>query len=69
MKTSEAQRRAVQKWDGEKVDRLAIRVKKGMRETIQEHAESQGESVNAFVNRAIVETMERDNAVRPGKGD
>ena len=62
MKTSESQRRAVKKWDMEKIDRLAVRVKKGMRETIQEHANGQGESVNAFVNRAIAETMERDNA-------
>ena len=28
--------------------------------TVQAHADSQGESVNAFINRAIDETMERD---------
>ena len=30
------------------------------REVIKAHAESQGESVNGFINRAITETMERD---------
>ena len=64
MKSTEAQKRASQKWNMEKVDRLTIRVKKGMRETLQEHAEGQKETVNAFVNRAILETMERDRIGR-----
>ena len=29
-------------------------------ELIQEHAEKRGESVNAFINRAIEETIQRD---------
>ncbi len=62
MPVSDSQRRAIEKWDKEKVDSLHLRVKKGMRELLQAHAEKQGESVNAFINRAIVETMERDNA-------
>lgn len=57
---SDAEKRAIQKWNSEKVDALRIRVKKGMREVIQEHASSQGESINAFVTRAIQETMDRD---------
>lgn len=64
MKSTEAQKRASQKWNADKVDRLTIRVKKGMRDTLQAHAEGQGESVNAFVNRAIAETMERDNMAK-----
>lgn len=36
-------------------------VPKGEREVISSHAESQGESLNAFIRRAIAETMERDN--------
>ena len=57
---SDAEKRAIQKWNSEKVDALRIRVKKGMREVIQDHASSQGESINAFVTRAIQETMDRD---------
>ena len=33
----------------------------GEKHVIEEHASSLGESVNAFVRRAIIETMERDN--------
>lgn len=62
MPVSESQRRATDKWDREKVDSLHLRVKKGMREALQTHAEKHGESVNGFINRAIAETMERDNA-------
>ena len=62
MPVSDSQRRASEKWNKEKVDSLHLRVKKGLREVLQAHAEKQGESVNAFINRAIEETMERDNA-------
>ena len=41
-------------------DSFLTRVIKGKKETIQTHAESKGESMNGFVNRAIDETMERD---------
>ena len=61
MPVSDSMRRAIDQWDKEKVDSLHLRVKKGMREIMQAHAEKQGESVNAFINRAIAETMERDN--------
>ena len=60
MPVSESQRKASDKWDRDKVDSLHLRVKKGMREAIQTHAEQRGESVNGFINRAIIETMERD---------
>ena len=39
---------------------IRVRVPKGQKELIQAHAESIGESVNAFIGRAIAETMERD---------
>ena len=41
-------------------DEIKVRGSKGNKETIQAHAEAQGESLNAFINRAITETMERD---------
>lgn len=60
MASSEAMKRAVKKYDQEKIDRIAMRVPKGKREVIQAHALEQGESVNSFLNRAVDETMERD---------
>lgn len=42
-------------------DRINLTVPKGEKEKIRLHAESQGEKVNAFIQRAIKETMERDN--------
>lgn len=44
----------------EKFARLEIRATKEERDVIQAHAAAQGESVNAFIKRAIQETMERD---------
>ncbi len=49
-------------WIAEKLDRINLTVPKGRKEAIKAHAEAQGESVNAFINRAIEEAMERDNA-------
>ena len=43
-------------------DRINLTVQKGQKDTIKAHAEAQGESLNAFINRAITETMERDTA-------
>ena len=33
---------------------------KGQKDTVKAHAQAQGESLNAFINRAINEAMERD---------
>lgn len=41
-------------------DRMELAVPKGQKALIKEHAEAMGESVNAFVFRAISEAMERD---------
>lgn len=43
-------------------DEIKVRVPKGHKAKIQAHAEQKGESVNAFINRAINEAMQRDNA-------
>ena len=61
MATSEAQRRATAKFQKEKVEDIRFRVPMGRKAIIQEHAKKRGESVNAFINRAVNETMERDN--------
>ena len=34
---------------------------KGQKDTVKAHAEAQDESLNAFINRAINEAMERDS--------
>lgn len=47
-------------WIAEKLDRINLTVPKGQKEKIKAHADDRGESVNAFINRAIEETMERD---------
>lgn len=60
MAPSEAQKRATAKWQKEKVEEIKFRVPKGDRGRIQEHAQAQGESTNAFIFRAVHETMERD---------
>lgn len=61
MTTKESQRKASKKYIAEKLDEVKLRVPKGEREILKKHAEKMGESVNAFVYRAIKETMERDN--------
>ena len=59
MATSEAQLKANKKYQ-QKFDKVQIRVSHAEKEAIDRHAESRGESTNAFVRRAIAETMERD---------
>lgn len=61
MGTTDAQKRARDKWLNEKVEEIKFRVPKGKKELIQQHAADQAESVNAFINRAVDEAMERDN--------
>lgn len=48
------------KWMAKAYDRVNLTMPKGKKETIQAHAEAQGESVNAFINRAIDQTMDTD---------
>ena len=47
----------------EKYDRINLTIPKGQKEVLKAHAEKyDGGSVNAFIQRAIAEAMERDNA-------
>lgn len=61
--TTAAQKRAHKVYI-EKFARMEIRVSLERRDEIQAHAAAHGESVNAFINRAIQEAMERDNERR-----
>lgn len=62
MAISKAQQASVNKYVKSNYDRINVTMPKGRREVIQAHAAAQGESVNAFINRAIMEAMERDSA-------
>ena len=66
MPASKAQQRAVSKYMKENYDEIKVRVEKGHKDTIKAHAEARSESVNGFINRAIEETMERDNTTPVG---
>ena len=61
-KVSAAQQKAVNKYVKENYDRINVNMPKGRKEAVKTHAETHGESLNAFINRAILETMERDAA-------
>lgn len=61
MATSKAAQRAVNKYMRENYDRVNLTMPKGKKDAVQIHAAQRGESVNSFINRAINETMERDN--------
>ena len=66
MAISDSQKRAVAKYNAANYDRVELRLEKGRKEVTKAHAEAHGESLNAFINRAISETMERDNtATKP----
>lgn len=60
MATTKAAQRAVNKYMKENYDRINLTMPKGKKEAVQAHAAQLEESVNAFINRAIDEAMERD---------
>ena len=53
---------SINKYINKAYDRINLTVYKGAREEIRQHAERQGESVNAFIQRAILEQIARDTA-------
>lgn len=57
---SKAQQKAVNKYMAENYDRINLTLPKGSKKIIKAHAESKGESMNGFINRAIAETMARE---------
>ena len=61
-KISKAQQKAVHKYVKNNYDRIELTVKpKGKKEDIKAHADKMGETLNGFINRAIDETIEKDN--------
>ncbi len=59
---TEAQKKAAEKYLKESVEDIRIRVPRGQKEGYKAHANSQGESLNSFVIRAMNETIDRDKA-------
>jgi hypothetical protein len=59
---TEARRVGNKKWDAANLDRVSVAMPKRRKTEIQAHAKDRGESVNIFINRAIMETMERDGS-------
>lgn len=60
MPISEAQQKAVNKYVKNNYDRINVTFPKGKKAIIQSHVAATGESINAFINRAVTETMKRD---------
>ena len=61
-KVSKAQQTAVNKYVKNNYDRINVTFPKGQREILKNHAAQHNESVNAFIVRAVNETMTRDNS-------
>lgn len=67
MPASKANQKAVAKYMKANYDDIKVRVPKGERDVIKAHAEEyDGGSVNGFIQRAIKETMERDQSAQGG---
>ena len=60
-KELEARRKAIQKHDREKSDRITVRLPKGSADAIR----GSGHSVNSYVKTAVLEKMERDGLKKP----
>ena len=60
MPASKAQQKAVNKYMKTNYDRVNLTLPKGRKDEIKAHAEAHNESVNAFISRAIEETISRD---------
>ena len=63
MAVSKKQQACVNRYMKANYDRINLTVPKGQKDAIKEHADIYDKgSVNGFIQRAIAETMERDNA-------
>ena len=62
-----ASTRAQNRYIAKAYDRINLTVPKGKKDTIQTHAEAQGESVNGFINRAIDHQISQDRRKGPSE--
>ena len=63
MARTEAQLESGRKYHNEKLEEIKFRVPKGEKAHIQAHAAANGESTNAFIYRAVRETIAREKDV------
>lgn len=62
MPVSKAQQRAVAKYTKANYDEIKVRVPKGKLDIIKTHSRASGQSVNAYINQAVEERIDRENA-------
>ena len=62
MAVSKAQQKATNKWIAKSYDRVNLTLPKGEKAVVKAHADAAGESVNAFILRAVHNAMEPGNA-------
>lgn len=60
MAASKAQQEATTRYNKKNYDRFLVTVPKGTLDALKEHALSRGESVNAFMKRAIQNQLDAD---------
>ncbi len=60
MPTTKAGQKAVNKYMRENYDRVNLTMPKGRKDEVKAHADTRGESLNAFINRAIDSQIQRD---------
>ena len=60
MAISEAQKRAVAKYNNANYDKLTVRIKKGQRDILKAHAEEKGESLNGWIVSAIRDKLKQE---------
>ena len=59
MALTDAQKRAVAKYNERAYDRIEVKVYKGQKDKIKAHAESKGMSLNAYINDLIEKDMNK----------
>ena len=64
-KNSEKRIASNNKWTNAHYDRVNLAIPKGRKDIIKAHADVHGESINAFLGRAIQEAIERDAEAAP----
>ena len=60
MTISEAQKRAVAKYNAKAYDRIELKVQKGKKDVISEIASQQGESINGYTKKALKDKIKAD---------
>ena len=69
MPASKAQQKATAKYEAKVYDKTLLRLPKGKLNEIRTAADAAGESVNAYINKAVDERIERESGVKPAEGE